>query len=402
MPDAIHLNGNAAPGSPMLRAWPPADAIFSFVVENEDRIVGDPSGTNQVTVDDSVTETVTVATVNHEKHIYTSAFATFESLNPAAIVAEIDGHLTYIGFGNAQINIRNGKCTQLYETSLSQDVGSSTTRFVGYVAGSAAKHMCDAIDSRIVGKNTSHLPLFTTQDHSGQVYTRNPGCWGADLDLTMISPWNSNGQNKKAGCLVSPRHLVSAKHYDLLTGSVVRFVGMNGQVCDRTVTNSIQDANSDWMISVLNADVDEFISFAKVLGPNAFDYLPSLCLSPGAGCNPFHPIAALCTDQEEKLNVQQWFREYPNYGVSGNTLSFFQPPTDAQRLLMYEYPVSGDSGSPVGVLVNNEFVLLTTWLGSTGGPSIQANYSEMNAAMTTLGGGYQLTPVDLTGFNFYG
>lgn len=46
-------------------------------------------------------------------------------------------------------------------------------------------------------------------------------------------------------------------------------------------------------------------------------------------------------------------------------------------------------------------VLGATWLSSVGGPDISALYTQINAALTTLGGGHQLTPVNLTAFPAY-
>ena len=57
-----------------------------------------------------------------------------------------------------------------------------------------------------------------------------------DLDITCVSPWNSSGGHKKAGTLVTPRHIIGAAHYEYSVGTVVRFVEKNGTVHDRTVT----------------------------------------------------------------------------------------------------------------------------------------------------------------------
>ncbi|WAQ94057.1 hypothetical protein MAR_006528, partial [Mya arenaria] len=54
--------------------------------------------------------------------------------------------------------------------------------------------------------------IFTLQDHGHKRYVRNPHCWAYPLDLTCISPWNSNQGNRKAGTLITPRHAVWAKH----------------------------------------------------------------------------------------------------------------------------------------------------------------------------------------------
>jgi hypothetical protein len=65
-----------------------------------------------------------------------------------------------------------------------------------------------------------------------------------------------------------------------------------------------------------------------------------------------------------------------------------------------------DSGNPTFALINGEAVLLSVHSTQDGGPFLsghlpEGNYESINAAMTTLGGGYQLTPIDLSAFPTY-
>ena len=63
----------------------------------------------------------------------------------------------------------------------------------------------------------------------------------------------------------------------------------------------------------------------------------------------------------------------------------------------------GCSGHPVFCLVNNELALLGCYFSASAGSSVTRSdvRTAVNAAMTTLGGGYQLTNVDLSGFPTY-
>ena len=72
--------------------------------------------------------------------------------------------------------------------------------------------------------------MYNTKDHNHQHYVRNPECWASDLDLTCISPWNSQLRNRKAGTLISPRHAVWARHYNIRVNSTLRFVSTDGYV----------------------------------------------------------------------------------------------------------------------------------------------------------------------------
>ena len=80
--------------------------------------------------------------------------------------------------------------------------------------------------------------VYTSQDHATSGYMRNEDLWCKDLDLTCISPWNSSGGHKKAGTLVTPRHVIGAAHYEYSIGAVVRFVEQNSGGRMRTPTDS--------------------------------------------------------------------------------------------------------------------------------------------------------------------
>ena len=77
-------------------------------------------------------------------------------------------------------------------------------------------------------------------------------------------------------------------------------------------------------------------------------------------------------------------------------------PMDADEQAFYFALQSGDSGSPRFLIVNDELILLfTIHLWSNSGPGLTANIAAVNSAMTTLGGGYQLTLADLSSFTDY-
>ncbi|MEN9841224.1 MAG: hypothetical protein RL376_1024, partial [Verrucomicrobiota bacterium] len=69
----------------------------------------------------------------------------------------------------------------------------------------------------------------------------------------------------------------------------------------------------------------------------------------------------------------------------------------------YEEKIGGDSGNPAFLIINGQLVLLTCWTygGGGSGTSVHNQKAAINTLMTTLGGGYQLTPVDLSAFPSY-
>lgn len=284
--------------------------------------------------------------------------------------------------------------------------GTQTYTFQSYVSNSAARHAADAIDTRIAGKNAEIAkPIYSTQNHTSAIYVRNTNCWAADLDLTCISPWNSTDGNRMAGTLISPRHVLFVEHFDFhpSVGATIRFVTTNNTVISRTITALATHPDyvpfyPDITIGVLNSDVPPSISFAKILPQNWETYFPSMS-NPPFEYDPLGRIPALSLDQEEKALVSEWAAI--RYATPPRNL--FLSPVNEQRLAFFENLILGDSGNPAFLIINNELVILNTWTyGNAGsGTSIVDHKNAINAMMTTLGGGYQVTEVDLSSFPAY-
>ncbi|KAK3593887.1 hypothetical protein CHS0354_011490 [Potamilus streckersoni] len=237
--------------------------------------------------------------------------------------------------------------------------------------------------------------IFIQQDHTHKSYIRNPHGWAASLDLTPISPWNSNGQTTKAGVLVSPRHLIWAKHYGMPVNTTVRFVDQSNNVVERTIVNeeAINSGNYsflsgfDIVVGVLDNDVPSTISFAKVLPANMSASRPSSLPS----------VPVLNTDFEEKALVADWGQTFS----SPLTMVYLTMPSSTSlRYDMYEPKIVGDSGNPVFMVEKNELVLLFvfTYGGAGAGSSIVYHHEEINNIMLRLGGGYKLTDLNMASF----
>ncbi len=319
---------------------------------------------------------------------YSSSNESVATVDASGLIHHVDeGTCLVIGVSEA-IGISPSQRVEK-EITNSQSGGQTTTRIV-YTphSGGVRESATDAIDDRIAVEGKEKA-IFSTQDHSTPAYVRNTDCWAAGLNLTGISPWNSNGGVRRAGTLISPRHIILAAHYPLSIGDTVRFVDSGNTVIDRTIAGVESlgwPAAPDFQVCVLNADATG-CDYAKVLPSDWADYLP----------NEATLIPVFGLDQEEKALVR-------DINTIGATSVSCQVPTDETRLEFYETVISGDSGNPSFVVISDELVLLSVWTygGAGSGHFISAYKSEIEAAMVSLGGGYStLTEIDLSGFNTY-
>ena len=271
--------------------------------------------------------------------------------------------------------------------------GIVNTNFSNYATNSLAEEASDSVDNRIVGLDASTAkPIFSTQNHNTPSYVRNSGCWVNDLDLTPISPWNSTEGSNRAGILISPRHIIFAAHYQINNGSTVRFVDNNNNIVTRTMVNKLTHPNytpyyPDLTVGVLDSDVPNTINFVKILPQNWSDYLPSL--------SNLYRLPCLVLDQEEKALISEL--------RSLSTVASFSAPSNPTRLAFFESIITGDSGNPAFLIIDDELVIITVWTfgGAGGGTSILFHKDAINTMMSTLGGGYSLTEINLNGFTTY-
>jgi len=284
----------------------------------------------------------------------------------------------------------------------------------------------DNVDDRLfVSKDKE---VFSTQDPATLTYIRNLNCWAYGLDLTCISPWNSqSAHGARGGALISPRHIIFAAHYPIANGTTIRFITDDGTVVDRTTLELMLHPsyigspyyNYDTAISVLDSDVPGDISFAKILSSDYKDYLipytrtvsdyvPDLSADSNYKVNG---IPLFKMDSEEKALVIDGLAAGLMIQSIPDVPQFrFQIPLDATRLLFYEASISGDSGNPTFMIINNEIVIASTstWAGPGSGPSIADLKNDINAMMTVIDAsqgilsGYQLTEIDLSSFKKIG
>lgn len=311
---------------------------------------------------------------------------TVTSENPAILSNPVDGLMSYVSDGDVGIIATSSLVTLTNTVTCSTAIGQTIDTVTNFVAGSLTKHIRDAADALLTGKDPSTTrAIFSSVNETTTNYVRNASLWCGDLsNLACPSPWNSEAGRYKAGTLISKRHILFAAHYQIATNSAIRFIAADGSVVERTMTAKQIMPNyspyyPDLCVGLLDSAVPDSIPFAKVLPTNWASYIPTLAQTP-----------ALSTDQNDNLNVC-------NITGIGPKVSF-GAPTNSVRLPFYSTPVVGDSGNPIFWMINGQLVMLSAFTTPINGTSVMDQYTNINTVMTNLGVTNQLTDVDLSGF----
>jgi hypothetical protein len=137
------------------------------------------------------------------------------------------------------------------------------------------------------------------------------------------------------------------------------------------------------------------------------DFLPSTFTAQfigGASGRTTGRIPLIRMNQNGQARIADWYGSFQLYaGTEKAYMWRCVIPADAARQPYYANAIIGDSGQPAFVLINGEPVLLgvTTGGGTSTGTLISEEITAVNTMMTTLGGGYQLTAIDLSAFPTY-
>lgn len=253
------------------------------------------------------------------------------------------------------------------------------------------QQLIDGIDSRIAGFSTlpsSFRSLWLKRGNgSGGWQYNTTTLWsnqGAHaLDFSGASPWNSAMGYNGAGTLISPRHLLFATHYTPANGSVIVFVDHDHQVVTRTLVEHLRIGSTDITIGVLDADV-----------PNSIAYYPLVSYADFQRHLGDMRIPIIRVNQSDTLFIQD-LSAVTSGSIATTSSSGSRAPYTTSGM------VSGDSGNPNFAVVGDQLILLGTHYTPNSFPNTGNYIAEINAAMTSLGGAYQVTQFDLSVYNPY-
>lgn len=247
------------------------------------------------------------------------------------------------------------------------------------------------------------MPIYSSQDpyfNGLGKFIRNPNCWlNGVSNISCFSPAQMSGAawNQRAGTLITKKHIALGKHFVfaiLEGGTPIIFVDENNNVVRRNLIQYAYDSLTDIAIGLLDSEVPSNIKIAKVLPKNYQTYMG-------------YPkdMLAVSIDQQEKAIVKTWtgLLSYTTSGGSYKYVNVVSPSVNyakaefAQYLPFHEDTVTGDSGNPIFIIMDNELVLIGTWHTPWSGPFITDRYDIVNGLIESLSPGenYSLTPVNL-------
>lgn len=327
---------------------------------------------------------------------YSDPYYDLQVLAPVPIELEVldetgvlvDGRLTKVSDGICRVIARHPWLSRSVSLDMTRVNSNVYDELKEYASGSLANNITANMAAIATGKTAASKLVYTTQDHANSVYVRNPTCWAASLNMTAISPWNSTGGIYRAGIAITPRNTFHATHYLVPTGTTLRFVAADNTVVERTVTDYeiITTEAADLQVTVLDTDLPASITPVKLLPANAFDYLPSFRL---------WPLDLLALDGQEHALAMETY-----WDAGGQEQSLYARNSTKYPALT-ESIIGGDSGNPICLVINSELVVVSHWSSSYRGGLYHLHLTEIASALTSLGGGYTLSTVDLSSFMDY-
>jgi hypothetical protein len=257
---------------------------------------------------------------------------------------------------------------------------------LGFVPGSLIHHIHNTMESLVVNKTAG----LTTQKFLNADGTRNQSLWTDSVDLSSIVIGNS--ENWIQGALVTPLHLIVARHVGTNVGATYSFRRADNIGTVTRAVASTLDLGGDILLVTLDAPItfaNDGVRFAKVFPINIPSY--------------WRPFSGSWRDQLPVLKCRTNDGGH-RLGLSMSHNTFVSRPRPAWMEPWYVDWTSGDSGSVVGTVINGEFVFIgNAWTGPNynddGTSSVWNQRNQIEAALA--GSGYSLTDVDLSGFPTY-
>lgn len=256
----------------------------------------------------------------------------------------------------------------------------------------APEEAAEAVDSRIAGKsNLTDWMVYTDVPHvfseGENPWKRSGNCWGSDLDLTGVSPFNDPAPYghgfgmAQAVTVLSPWHVIGSSHSFPSVGEYLVLIDKDNNVITPkpVIIASYHFKTSgtvypDISIALLDSPLPDSITPVKVLPDDWKTYLG----------NP-RGLPLLAFDIHERAIVTE-ISAFDYEHEPGIFRNFMQAPSDRQRREFYKEVEANDSANPVFLILDNQLVLIN--LMSSGGPgagtSLVRHKQQINEVMSEL------------------
>lgn len=207
--------------------------------------------------------------------------------------------------------------------------------------------------------------------------------WLAQFDFSGLSL-----ERRRQCTLISPRHVIMAKHYQRAIGDTIKFRDPAGVVHSRTLVGKISEpdtpatpdyyySNSDGTVGILDSPLPESVKYYKLLPAGyAWDDILKGSL-------------ALATDQQGKalVNAIVGITAYKNipanvdrHRVAMVQGRYYTAQTYNVPSVLCEQLISGDSSSPTFLVYEGELVVIGTHWTVFSDHGFTANAWLLNAA----------------------
>lgn len=356
----------------------------------------------------------------------------FESDTPETAAVDADGHVSLVSEGPAKILVKLPPPLGTRAVARTMDASSAQyTRnyFRSYAEGSLGHHITQTILDMVDGvpANDTTKNLFVSNNYSltSPAAVRNPDVFTGDIDLSAISIINgtSSGGYVHQGMLISPRHIITATHFQ--TGNVVVFMRPDGSFVTANVVSRSNHVGgaltyngiTDVTVAYLDTEITGITPF-KLLPSDWRDYLPTGYREAAYGSADYKTVKLPCLTKTahkasgasgDQISINEVVElNDTEYGLSALTQTHgYYTVLDSSRF--YSKIVGGDSGSPNFFLINGEKVLLMSYHTAGAGRHYGDLATEINTAMNALAtaagdpaaGTYAVNTVDLSGFTSY-
>lgn len=376
---------------------------FKLILNKQQRITSEGTPVSIVTIDDRNMQSYSNA--SYVEDVLAMAITNgyfgnikYESQNSVTSKSNSDCcTLLYGNNGTAIIKATDDYgFSQIEKINITSYNASPISKFYSWSSGSIAKYLNDNMTSMLVNADANNKNLFTNSViGSPSSYNRNSNLWIKNIDFTCISPWNSTGNNTRAGTLISKKHVIFCKHLSFYptVNSTIKFVTNDNETITRTLikVTPVGDLNSfapDVVIGTLDSEVPNTISPVKIL--------PSTYVN-------FFPTHKTYSQSEYNINCILTLNQFKNVGLASlnnfyNNNFALSVPVGYQSFS--QSIISGDSGSPVFIILNGQLVLLGVFSGQNGGELTCKYTSEINNIMA-IDGSYSLAEINLSSFTSY-